>query len=125
MGCQSLLHSGVVGRTAFSANGKHMASSSSDGTVKIWNTSMPCGKWVCEHTLAMWGSQPSWVDSKFTGVDVVFSPDGYLITSMKNDHVRLWDVTSGENFRIITNATARVGLSSDGKLASTGILKPF
>jgi len=78
-------HTEAVGAVTFSLDGRTLASSSDDGTVRLWDVtdpahSTPLGQPLTGHT--------DWVNS------VVFSPDGHTLASGSTDRtVRLWDVT--------------------------------
>ena len=71
-------HAGVVTSVAFSSQGKQLASSSYDQTVKIWD--MDTGKCLDtleKHTNRIWS--------------IAFHPQGHLIASGGDDHAaRVW-----------------------------------
>lgn len=101
-------HTGEVTDVAFSPNGELVASSSTDGTVRLWRISDGSLLYVLEgHT--------NYVRS------VAFSPDGNLLASGSNDRtVRIWQVSDGTLIRTISSSfmgrVLRVIFSPDGSL---------
>ena len=69
---------------AFSADGKRLASTSGDQTVKIWDATSGQEMLTLKgHNGGVWG--------------VAFSPDGKRLVSASDDKtVKVWDVTSGQ-----------------------------
>ncbi|KAH9834936.1 uncharacterized protein C8Q71DRAFT_132694 [Rhodofomes roseus] len=75
---------GTVASLAFSPDGKHLASASYDGTVRVWDAQT--GALVLPpltgHTDTVWS--------------VAFSPDArHIATCSDDDTIRIWDVTVG------------------------------
>ncbi|WP_405889489.1 hypothetical protein OG427_02875 [Streptomyces sp. NBC_00133] len=115
-----LEHPHKVASAVLSPDGKSLASSSFDGTVRLWNLTdpmhpKPLGKPLTD------GAQPE--------VSVVFSRDGKLLASGGGDKVvRLWDLSHpmrprplGKPLTGHTDAITSVAFSPDGNtLASTG-----
>jgi WD40 repeat protein/tRNA A-37 threonylcarbamoyl transferase component Bud32 len=100
-------------QSVFSPDGKHLASASLDGTVKIWD--VPTG----EETLTLRGHR-AFVWS------VAFSPDGKRVASASSDRtVKVWDAATGQiilTFRGHTDLVRSVAFSPDGKhLASASL----
>ncbi|MEW6495405.1 MAG: NB-ARC domain-containing protein [Cyanobacteriota bacterium] len=105
-------HRGWVRKIAFSPDGQILASSSEDGTIKLWN--LPSGEYqstLCESTESVYG--------------VTFSPDGRLLANGSNDGtIRIWNAVKGDCLQVLkghTNGVLSVDFSPDGKhLASCG-----
>ncbi len=103
-------HTGAVNGVAFSADGSRLASASSDGTVKVWETA------TGHETLTLNGHTAT-VNS------VAFSPDGSRLASASRDTtVKVWDVVTGQETLTLKGHTGPVNgvaFSPDGcRLAS-------
>jgi WD40 repeat protein len=109
---QLIGHTDVVIAVAFSPDGKLLATTSADKTVRLWD--------VAGHRL---------LGEPLTGhtdvvTDVAFSPDGRLLATTSRDRtVRLWDVAShrllGEPLTGHTDTVLNVAFSADGSLLAT------
>jgi WD40 repeat protein len=76
-------HGDIVSSVAFSPDSQYVASGSSDGTVKIWET----GSGACVETLPGHGDKVS---------SVAFSPDGqYVVSGSWDGSAKIWDASSG------------------------------
>src|SRR5258708_4160723 len=77
-------HSGAVRSVAYSPDGQHIVSGSSDNAIRIWNTETGAavGKPLKGHT--------HWV------LSVAYSPDGQHIVSGSSDNaIRIWNTETG------------------------------
>lgn len=80
-------HGTYVLKVLFSPNAKQLATSSADGTVKLWTV----GDWIEEKTLE---GHKEWV------WDCAYSADSaYLLTGASDKTARLWDLAQGETVR--------------------------
>ncbi|MBD2386063.1 nSTAND1 domain-containing NTPase [Cylindrospermum sp. FACHB-282] len=98
-------HSDIVTDISFSPDGKVIASSSLDKSVRLWR--------VDGGLIKVWNADDGWVNT------VCFSPDGKVIASGGEDNVvKLWQVSNG---KLITSLVGhkgritRVKFSPDGK----------
>jgi WD40 repeat protein len=104
-------HTGPVGRVSLGADGRLLASSSWDGTIRLWE--MP-------------GGQPLATLKGHTGAvyDVALSRDGRLLASSGEDAtVRLWEVPGGQPLATLQGHAGPVygvALSADGRLVTSG-----
>ncbi|KJK38531.1 hypothetical protein UK23_41110 [Lentzea aerocolonigenes] len=103
-------HTGQVLGLAFSPDGRQVATSSADGTVRLWNLATGA------------------VDRTLTGHAAVvngvrFSPDGRLLATASHDQtVKLWDPATGSLLATLTGHTGwvrAVAFSQDGRLLAT------
>ncbi|MEH2306098.1 WD40 repeat domain-containing protein [Nostoc sp.] len=103
-------HANSVNSISFSPDGKMLASSSADNTVKLWDTTT--GKEIKTLT-----GHTSWV------YGISFSPDGKMLASASDDKtVKLWDTTTGKEIKTLTGHTSWVygiSFSPDGKMLAS------
>jgi WD40 repeat protein len=108
-------HKGAIGSLAFSPDGKSIASTGADGTVKLW--SCDTGKVLHEWRMALTGVTP-----------VAFSADGKVlavgtsVTDSLRGMVRLLDTLTGQEIGPKASSHAalhRVTCSSDGTIIAT------
>jgi WD40 repeat protein len=97
-------HTDRVTGVAFTPDGTRLATSSFDGTARLWDTRT--GQPLLElrgHTSRVMG--------------VAFSPDGTCLATTSGDMARLWDARPTRTIRVLKGHTARVGnlfFSKDG-----------
>lgn len=124
---QALKHDGQVVAVAFSPDGQHLATASTDKTARLWNP--VTGK--CIHLL----------DGHSDAVSTIsFSPDGRLLATGSGTMVRIWDTATGirkstleghsqdiHNIAFSQDGELLVSASSEGKVClwhpATGTLK--
>ncbi|AFY56261.1 WD40 repeat-containing protein [Rivularia sp. PCC 7116] len=107
-------HTSSIDSIAISPDGKNLASSSHDNTIKLWNIST--------------GKELRSIDTKYSIYAIAFSPDGLTIASGDSkNNIYIWDINSGEKIRILEGHTGRFAgvnslkFSPDGQiLASAG-----
>ncbi|MFV0526306.1 MAG: NB-ARC domain-containing protein [Acidimicrobiales bacterium] len=86
-------HTDSVWGVAWSPDGTHLATTSRDGTVRIWDpTTGTTITTLTGHTASVWG--------------VAWSPDGTHLATSSHDHtVRIWDPTTGTTITTLTGHT--------------------
>ncbi|KAI9770023.1 MAG: hypothetical protein M1840_003735 [Geoglossum simile] len=103
-------HTGGVNDVVFSPDGKLVASTSNDGTIRVWDAATGAAVQTLKgHT--------GWIST------VVFSPDSKLVTSASSDEtVQVWDAATGAVIQTLKGHTSSVRIivfSPDGKLVAS------
>jgi WD40 repeat protein len=89
-------HDGGITNIAFSRDGSLLASSSRDGTAKVWD--LEAGK-----------EMYSFEGHSDIVQAVAFSPDGTQLATASDDHTaKIWDLISGEEITTLSGHTAQV-----------------
>lgn len=104
LGQTRLRHSDRVNGLAFSPDGRHLASASRDGTVKIWN--LDNGReLVCYRGHLQQSDDSTRQGKASTNVlhvsDVAFHPEGRWVASVSGNQVHLWDATTGQLVKVL------------------------
>jgi WD40 repeat protein/serine/threonine protein kinase len=99
-------HTGIVRTAVFSADGRRVLTSSSDGSARIWDAASG------RELAVMRGHQKDVISAWF-------SPDGKrLVTASYDKTARIWDAVTGEQLKVLTGHLARVldaRISPDGR----------
>ncbi|MEU9155387.1 trypsin-like peptidase domain-containing protein [Streptomyces sp. NPDC048417] len=104
-------HEREVYSVAYSPDGRTLATGSTDGTARLWDSRTGRTRTVLRgHSDAVWS--------------VAFSPDGRTIATGSTDRTaRLWDVTTGRLRRVLsghTDGLNSVAFAPDGRTLATG-----
>ena len=108
---QQMLIEGFDGDHAFSADGQLLATTSTDGSIRIWDVE----EGTLRHSLVSQGQLDGFL---------AFSPDNKLLASANTDYrLRFWSVELGEELLGIPIAGESFGIafSEDGETLITGI----
>ncbi|TVY71375.1 Vegetative incompatibility protein HET-E-1 [Lachnellula suecica] len=104
-------HKGWLSNIIFSSDGKMLATTSNDKTIKLWDTTVNTKRKISDE------DHKSWVNV------LAFSPDRKMLASGSHDNtVKLWDAMSGMGGKIISSHEAwinDVAFSPDSKLLAT------
>ena len=101
-------HGAAVYEVAYSRDGRYIASSSDDGTVRVWDVASGQARVLEGHTAQVYSAG--------------FDPEASRVISGSGDRTaRLWDLATGDN-RIVHRASGTVKgvrFSSDGRFVAS------
>ncbi|KAK6608443.1 NACHT and WD40 domain protein [Botrytis cinerea] len=108
-------HSDWVDSVTFSSDGTKLASGSSDGTIRLWDT-------ATGESLQTFEDRSNSVNSTAFLRSITFSPDGTKITSCSSDGtILLWDTTTSELLQSFQGYSSSVySVSLDGTKVASG-----
>ncbi|KAF3262392.1 hypothetical protein TWF192_007066 [Orbilia oligospora] len=109
-------HTEVIAGVVYSPDGKLLASTSVDRTVRIWNPTT--GQQLLQT------SMDGQLTFRHHPHAIVFSPDGKFLVVRSYDLIMLWNVTNGEQFRICPkkgSGYCPMAISPDGKELALGM----
>jgi WD40 repeat protein len=114
-------HRDWVRAVAFSPDGQFLASGSSDRTIKLWDmTTGQCLKTLEGHTSRVWSVAFSPLAPTPPAKE---GPGGILASGSDDNHVKVWDVTTGQCLQTLvghTNWVRAIAFSSDGQTLASG-----
>src|SRR5262249_18834135 len=101
-------HTDTVFCVAYSHDGKRLASATKNQTVKVWELATGHAAITLRPRVAVYDDV----------LGVAFSPDGKHLAATNSSNVRIWDVTTGNEVRLLKAGAGRVtsvAFSRDGK----------
>ncbi|MEO1431461.1 MAG: protein kinase [Cyanobacteria bacterium J06633_8] len=106
-------HTSSIDSIAISPDGKILASSSHDNTIKLWNI--------------FTGKELLTINTKYSIYAIALAPDGLTIASGDSkNNIYIWDINSGEKIGILEGHTGRfaginsLSFSPDGQILASG-----
>ena len=117
-GASRLRHSDRVNAVAYSPDGTKLASTSSDGTVRIWD--LGNGRELLAYRGHLENPDPQSENTNvFRAAGVAFSPDGSLIASCGGKEIHIWDPLTGKRKTKLIEHVGQIRAVTWGKTANT------